>query len=206
MVRGGPRNRRAAMIEMTRTILVRVAATAPRDTNRYVRGWMEAGNAAGVGRFHVPGLNRASRYMQIKKRLSDEIEWWSYIVMRNRNQVPPRHDKWANQAERRLARAQEEYKRFFQAEGGAVIGINVYSALGGSKPVRALPKIYGGTGRIISLEAGRGTVVQLHNKEAHASMVERNTRCMSRAYSAFRGTGLVKIKAAYLKTALPQLV
>lgn len=200
LVDSGPASRRAAVIEMTRVIMVRALATASRDTNRYFNGWARAGNSAGIGRFPVLALNRASKFDQIEARLRNEIDWWTRIV--NRYERQQRDDRWKAQAVRRLAAARREYERLFKAEGGAVIGINTFSSLGSGRTPRAIYKVYGGDGRIIELAGGAGTVVQLHNREAHASMVERKTGNMRKAYSAFKGTGLMSVRGAYLRTAL----
>lgn len=202
VVAAGPASRRAAVLEMTRLVLIRALATAPRDTNRYFDGWAKAGNSAGIGRFPVLPLNRNSRFDQIESRIRNEIQWWQRIVDRYRRTQPGRDDKWTRQANRRLAAAQREYERLFSREDGAVIGINTFSSLGSKRTPRAIFKVYGGEGRIIDLEGGSATVVQLHNKEPHTSMVERNTHNMARAYSAFRGTGLMRVRGAYLQKAL----
>lgn len=198
LIASSPTARRASVIEMTRLTLVRGLATAKRDTNRYFNGWAKAGNSAGIGRFPVLALNRASKFDRIESRIRYEIEWWKRIV--DRYQRQNRTDKWQRQAVRRLEAAKREYERLFKAEGGAVIGINTYSAIGSKRTPRAIFKVYGGEGRIITM--GNETLVQLHNKEAHTSMVERNTGNMRKAASAFRGAGLAYSRAAYLRVAL----
>lgn len=202
LIDAGPASRRAAVIEMSRVIMVRALATASRDTNRYFNGWAKAGNSSGIGRFPVLALNRNSRFDQIEARIRNEIAWWQRIVDRYQRTQPGRNDRWTQQANRRLNAAKREYERLFKAEGGAVIGINTFSAIGSTRTPRAIYKVYGGDGRIIDLQGGAGTVVQLHNKEAHASIVERNTGNMRKAYSAFRGTGLMSVRGAYLRVAL----
>lgn len=203
MVAAGPQSRRAAVVELTRVIVMRGLATASRDTNRYYNGWAQAGNAAGIGRFPVLSLNRSSRFAQIEQRLLDEERYWVYVLGRYRSQG--RHDRWYLKAVARLQAAQREYERLFKASGGAVIGINTFSAAGSKRTARAVFKVYGGDGRIISTDSGSGggaTVVFLHNKEPHTSMVEKNTGNMRKAASIARGAGVRVARAAYLKKAL----
>lgn len=194
VIRSGPAARRAAVIEMSRIIVVRALATSPRDTNRYFNGWAQAGNSAGIGRFPVLALNRSSKWSQIKYALEKQLEWWTMLDARYRAQG--RKDRWARQAAQKVERAREELRRFYQSN--SAIGINIYTN-SYDKPVRALPKAYGGRGQVVDLAGGRGTVVQLHNREAHASFVEKNKRVMRNAFSAFRGTGLRQSRSAYVE-------
>lgn len=200
MVKARPDSRRAAVVAMTGLIVQRGLVTAPRDTNRYYNGWAMAGNAAGIGRFPVLTLSRSSRFEQIEQRLLEEERYWVYVIQRYRSQG--RYDRWYLKAVRRLEAAQREYERLFKAAGGAVIGINTFSAAGSARTARALFKVYGGDGRIVNIENGSATVVFLHNKEPHTSMVEKNTGNMRKAASIVRGTGVVRARAAYLKKAL----
>lgn len=194
-----PEARRAVVVAAARLTLHRALATAPRDTNRYVRGWAQAGNAAGIGVFAVPELNRASNFDKIERRLRAEVDWWTRIVDRYERQG--RRDRWASQARRRLDRAKEEYERLFQAEGGAVIAINAYSALGAKRGPRAMYKVYGGDGHIVRV-GKHETIVVLHNKEPHSSIVERNTRNFRNAASAVRRSGVAMARSTYFTRAL----
>jgi hypothetical protein len=212
LIEAGPASRRAAVVEMTRLIMVKVMATAPRDTNRYVRGWAQAANSAGIGSFPVPRVIPATHRDAILTALSEQRDFWQFLVDRYERQG--RKDRQQALAQRRLDQAQKQLEKFWEAQqsgGGAVVAINLrINAKGqtyspyrtGGRNIRVIHKIYGGSGRIINLGEGAGTVVHLHNREAHASIVESNQRILGRAYASFRGTGLMKVKAAYLSKAL----
>ena len=51
--------RHAAAEVLTRSIVEHVAQHAKRDTNRYVRGWIEAGRGAGVTGIPMPPLTES---------------------------------------------------------------------------------------------------------------------------------------------------
>lgn len=203
LVDSGPAGRRAVVVTMTRTVLQRVIATAPRDTRRYVRAWAKAGNAAGIGSFSLPPLQKAKRVELFATRLKAQVDRWQRIVTRYESQG--RKDKWYNQAKRKLNYAQEQMQKFVDqmAKGGTIIAINAYSAADFKKPVRVLNPEYGGDGQIIETQGT--TFVRLHNKEAHASFVERNTKVMRNASSAFRGAGLKQLKGKYVAAVVKRL-
>lgn len=199
LLAGSQASRLAAVKEMTRTVLKNIETIAPRDTNRYVRGWMQAGNAAGLGPFMIPPLNRASNLNHILESIAQQRDYWEYIVDRYHHQG--RHDSWAAKAERRLAQAQEQVDKFVQSNEGAVIAINLYSnyTMKG-KAIRVLNKVYGGTGKVI--DRPDATFVQLHNREPHTSIVEKNKKVLNRASQMFRSSGLARVKGKYLERAL----
>lgn len=209
----GPAARRAAVVAMVRAIMERVHTTAPRDTNRYIRAWMQAANMAGVGPFPVPKVIPAKHRDAIYEALREQERFWGMITQRYESQR--RYDKWYRQAQKKWERAREQLRKFLESEeaDGAVIAINLRINRGGkpgygqwglgrgmAKEIRILNKTYGGEGRLIDLPGS--TTVHLRNKEPHASIVEHNQRVVARAYAAFRGTGLRQVKTAYLSRAL----
>lgn len=213
VLQSGPSARRAAVVAMVRAIMQRVEVAAPRDTNRYVRAWMQAANMAGVGPFAVPNVVPAKHRDAIYEAILEQERFWGMIVQRYESQR--RYDKWYRQAQKKLERAREQIRKFFESEeaDGGMIAMNLRINRGGkpgygqwgfgkgmAKEIRILNKVYGGEGRL--LEGSHSTTVHLRNKEPHASIVEYNHKVMSRAYAAFRGTGLHKIKTAYVSRAM----
>ena len=192
MASASPAARESAVKVMAGEVVRRVLLSGPRDTNRYLRGWAQAGNAAGVGPFFVPPLKAASWGVTILRRLTEHERFWQRIVARYERQG--RSDKWARRAQRDLEKAREQIRRFHDTAGGAVIGFNI---IGGGRAPTVRHKIYGGAGRVVRI--GEKTVVELHNKEAHASLVEWRYGTMRSASRAFRGVGLRTGGRAYIR-------
>lgn len=65
--------RRAVTEGMAKEVVEFIVKRAPRDTNRYVRAWIEAGNAAGVTDLPVPPLNKSSKLNDIIVLLLKQI-------------------------------------------------------------------------------------------------------------------------------------
>jgi hypothetical protein len=195
MANRSPAARREAVIIMTGEVVRRALGLSPTDTNRYYRGWALAGNAAGVGHYLVPPLRKASWSETILARLAKEERYWDFVVQRYEGQG--RADKWYARAVRERTKARTELDRFAEnlaESGGAIIGFNI---IGGGRRPTVRHKVYGGEGRVVTI--GERTVVELHNKEPHASLVEWRYGIMRRASSGFRGVGLRKGGRHYIR-------
>lgn len=192
MANASPAARRSAVRIMGETVIKRVLATSPADTNRYKRGWAEAGNAAGVGIFAVPQYNRSSRYSEMLSKLADAAADWRYIL-KTRYDDKGRNDRHRAKAQAQLEKAEKRLADFLSNESGAVVGFNLY---GGGRQFSARHKIYGGRGRIVSI--GDRTYVELHNLEPHATMVEKQRGVMRRAVGSLRGAGLKRAGKGYI--------
>lgn len=79
MAQASPRARRSALEIIAGQVVEEVVRRAPRDTNRFVRGWIEAGNAAGVTNIPVPPIEKANRFDQIRARLERQLAKWEGI-------------------------------------------------------------------------------------------------------------------------------
>jgi hypothetical protein len=192
MANASPEAGEAAVKIMTERALRKVLERAPRDTARYVRGWAQAGNAAGIGGFLVPPLQKAKWFDTILRAIRKEERKWAHIVASNQREG--RSDKWTRRAERNLERAREQVARFDRAPEGAVIGFNI---LGGKRAPTIRHTVYGGDGRVFRV--GNRTYVSLHNKEPHATLVEWRYGLMREAQRDFRGVGLRYGGKAYTK-------
>lgn len=186
-----------------------VVTAAPKDTNRYARAWAMAGNAAGLGPFPVPEVRESRFWAQNRERLlnqvnrmQDSVDFWTRIIA-ERYDKQGRRGKWRSdavrklaRAERRLRRAREELEKFMRAEGGAAILIGRAGKAGNLK-LTVRHKIYGGTGREFMV-AGR-TFIQLHNREAHARIVERRHRLVARGMALARELGVRTYGRSYIE-------
>lgn len=180
---------------------------ARRDTGRYVRGWIEAGNDLPIPQRRPPAL-KASRWEQkIRGALESQIDRlvkqinslhgildaWYYSKGRPLNAWARGKQAEVNRLTRRLERAVGQYREYLGADG-PVIAFDVFSQ-GRTKITRegvrkrlrlttVRTKIYGGEG---TLRAGPdGPSVILHNREPHASLVERRYRFVARARGMVR--------------------
>lgn len=99
-------------------VVEQLARTSPRDTNRYVRGWIDAGNQAGLGTRRLPtikqprdtkfGLERLiTQHERARKRVvraEKSLEFWDNILT-NRYERTGRRGRWRRDASRKRAAA-----------------------------------------------------------------------------------------------------
>lgn len=161
-------------------VMADVILAAPRDTNRYVRGMAEAANAAGLGPFAVPALRPGKFAAEAKVRLEKQLQKWQTIV--SRYERTNRTDKWYQRAVKTRDRAAQELAKW---DPYATI---IFGGKGRKLEVTVRNKVYGGTGLRL-VRAGR-VVYVLHNKEAHASIVEGRTRLLKVAMTRARTFGM----------------
>ena len=193
---------------------------SPRDTNRYVRGWIEAGNKSGVGSWPLPPLidskfadkfaaRLESQLASNESRMAAEqaaVKHWADLHQ-ERYLSKGRTDKWERsllkkkrEAEARLAkvtalveRAREQVKKF---HAGAIViwGKKTKRAYSLSQLATVRENAYGGDGKVI--KDGYQTFVLLHNLEAHATIVEKRWRVVARATGRLRAVGFKKASKA----------
>lgn len=190
----GKEARTRGIVTMASIVVWRAVADAPKDTRRFVRGWVLAGNAAGLDPMPVPVLQPPRKRDEIYKRLLRQAWFWAMIVRRYEQQA--RFDAWYQKAKRKLDRSLEELQKFERTEFGAVIAIGIRNRLG-TKLRTVRDKIYGGTGFVVQQRDGAEVV--LHNLEPHTSIVEARTHVMANASRAFRGAGIVMGRKAFVK-------
>lgn len=193
-------------------LISRIAATAPRDTNRYVRGWMLAGIDAGVSNLPPPPIGESKRVEQNIQRLERQFLAARGLADRLQN----RYDNWygrkgrkpgayGSRLQRDIDKANERANRAYsslqelQTVKGAIFiggsgnrnarpnpagrGFNQRYGLGRLATVRT--KIYGGRGQIITQKYYASLL--LHNMEPHATIVESRHRTYRNARSAVPG-------------------
>ncbi len=194
---------------------------APRDTGRYLAGWIEAGNAAQVGPTRMAPTLRDSRWASkaqaqiaaMVDRYVGEIN--AILGMLDAWYFRPNRplDTWARGKQvkvarltRALQRAVETQRKLQNAEGPVLVfdlfsnGRRVRTASGSIKQLRQTTvrdKIYGGAGEIVQRDTG--PVVLLTNREPHVRLVERRYRLMARANAAVRMHTNARGKRVYLQ-------
>lgn len=97
-----------------------VIRSAPRDTNRFVRGWAEAVNSAGLGSVPVPPIVPSKLHDKLAPRLEQQAAYWTRIaeqkeaaaaywrrVYENRYKRANRRDRWERDCAARLRKAEK---------------------------------------------------------------------------------------------------
>lgn len=207
MERQRQESRVAGLQALVRPALSRAVMAAPRDTNRYVRAWIQAGNQAGVLEMAVPPVRESRFVEQNEERLkAQELRYrrqldrakgrwirWQNIVIRRYEAVGRTRGRWYQDAKNKLRKAEQDYQQALkvwtraseeldklQSHRGQAIVI-----FGNSKKrsltITVRPKVYGGTGRVYS--SPDRAVMVLHNREPHASIVESRSVNQSLRFS-----------------------
>lgn len=98
-----------------------MTSIAPRDTQRYARGWAMAGNAAGVGSFPVPPVIQSKIADKLESRLETQLARWTGRLEKQKGYVAywnrlwqtrygdkGRHDKWERDLLKKMAEADKK--------------------------------------------------------------------------------------------------
>lgn len=180
--------RREATIVSGKAIVRLAFDTAPEDTLRFKKNLAQASNRAGVGPLPVPPT-RQSKYHELylkrlMARLEDAIRWDEKYQREDRIDQP-----YYRKILRRRARAELELRRFQQTQDAIVIGAgNIHrGGFWGENKATVRYKNYTGRGRI--RQTRDQTVIEIHNTEAHASIVEARHKTMRNAINAVRASG-----------------
>src|SRR5690606_18272200 len=72
--------RHAAGLHAGQALVAALHRNSPRDTNRYVRGWAQAANAAGLGPAPVPMVRASETEERSLERLTRQLEFWARRV------------------------------------------------------------------------------------------------------------------------------
>lgn len=204
--------RREAITRDGRLIVRVIERIAKRDTNRYVRAWLQAGNRAGLGPFTVPLVQRSKHWDEFLIKLEDQIKHFEASALKKRRLI----DAWytskgrkldgygrkleseAVKAEWRARRAWEELRKYIGSASPLFFAADAYVERGNQRKLSTVrEKIYGGDGALTDMN-GR-TVLTLHNKEPHATIVERRYHTMAAALSAVgsRSARLTRLSKSY---------
>lgn len=161
----------------------------PVDTARLKAGYAQAANAAGLGPFPVPAIKESKNYGAAVDKLTDQLAFWQRIV--DRYEREGRTDKWYRRAVRTRDQAAAQLAKLTKTS--VVVGL--FANAGG--PGRRLKttvrdKVYGGTGEFRMV--GGMPFYRIHNREFHATFVERGQKGNSRGNYVVK-TALTKARA-----------
>lgn len=198
-----------------------VVTRAPKDTNRYVRGWQKAQNDIARGSSTVAPIPldviKPSRYAaQIRTRIAKQASYWTGVRVRLEQQLSAvdkagfkRESPRGVRALKRLEkvrvieeRAREMLRWMNENPDGAthaiLIGgkrrLNPYTL---GRLARIDAKFHGGYARFA--HTATATFVEVKNLEPHANIVEARTRLMRSALGASRSIGLQQVRGVYIK-------
>lgn len=219
--------RHEAAREMGADIIRRCDSIAPRDTNRYVRGWQQAGNTAGITRIRLASVKASGNHDKFVEILTKQYQFWRTIEeqtteaykrlygyrdsapsskrRRSAGMTPGQREmqKRILKARRNVERAQQELERVVTHKEAAILigGFTPFDKglKNGGRSLTATVRvnIYGGQGNIT--DTPTETFVYLHNKEPHSQIVERNTKTLAKATAAAKALGLKTVGRKYIQ-------
>lgn len=204
MTRKIPEASKAQLRQITTSLMRRIAATAKRDTNRYVRGFLMAGKELGAEVGLIPSVQPSKYAERIRELIQDQIATYAERLRVVQEQIdwmyplgPPKKprttqyaemfvmkQKWEKLLERSIAEVEKLNKG---GDSTLLIGfLHSGQAQKGRKLITVRHKIYGGAGRFVD---SHGTVYAVViNKEPHAKILEKKHRTFGNALSAVRSS------------------
>lgn len=112
--KAGPRAAEMAATAVASDVVGFMLTIAPRDTNRYARGWAQAGNKAGAGPFPLPPVIKSAyadklaarldtQLVRYQKMLDSQQRYFNYwdLLYQRRYVEKNRTGKWARDAQRK---------------------------------------------------------------------------------------------------------
>jgi hypothetical protein len=222
MKRRGYIAREAYVLALGAIFVQHVVKFSPRDTHRYVRGWMEAAQGAKLKVGAIPAL-KPSRHIEGLRKLAEhqlrltreqiqleELKLAWYEKASADGKIRPKigyYHKLVNkiyEAKTRADRAKEELDKAlssYEAIGmmrGSGAALNGYerNLKGTALNLTFRTKVYGGVGRLI--RGSTKVALALHNREPHCRVVERYRKPVGKANAALRAAGVEKLKPVYV--------
>jgi len=212
----------AALTVMGDVMMDRLSVLWPRDTNRSIRGWVEAANNAGLTIRPLPAIKASKRHDLYIDALTRQIaaaeqeyaknaRFDDLYRLRGRTGEPyyrkivSRKNKARKTADRgmeELAKAMESDGFLFMDRGGFVYGTNRGNLKNHNlkRLTTVRTKVYGGAGKRMVVNGQR--FLELKNFEPHARIVERVARHghpLRVAMSSVRVVGMRRASDAYMK-------
>jgi hypothetical protein len=198
-----PDARDAAAREMMRAVMARVVSETPRDTNRLVRGYMQAANDLGLGPYALPRVANSRGAERQKKRLERQLRQVELLLAAALRSVASKErlfetryarpgrklDKWGRKYKADVARANTRVQRLSKVVDRAREQVANFTGA---------EIVIGGRKVKMGKDPGVSALAQVHNKEPHASIIERRDRIVAAAIGAMRGQGLRRAGKAYL--------
>lgn len=195
--------RSVALRVLVETFVADVVKNSPVDTHRFKRAYQMAGNDLGVGPYMVDSV-KPGRYNANLRRLQNQVRQYEYFKQRAERSGRTMYkgvkkvgiDQNYVLVLQRLRRARQELAKLEEGgPGSIVIGGRGRGKYGVLATVRT--KVYGGSGQWII--SGDTTIARVHNREAHASLVQRNTRVVSNALWKTGRYGTKRVQQKYVK-------
>lgn len=197
-------NAAIAQYDRTRPVALRVAAralgeefckymidSAPRDTNRYLRGWLLAARQAGI-LIPTPGLNVSSRrdrfIAQLQRQLAVRERRLKNLLFQKRvwyDQKPERskdgyYTQYLVPEIPKVEKSIKQAQRILKQASGSDHFIFIPSRLDATRVTDTVrTRIYGGEGRLVQDE--HSVRVDMRNLEIHARFLERKHMLAKRA-------------------------
>lgn len=207
MVHERPRAATEVAKLIAHSVIRDVVTHAPRATNRYVRGWVQANNEASLEPMNLPTLMPNPKYDEFRRLLERQVEQnrrsaerlrgvldaWFYSKGRRLTGYGRRLEGALRRVEHRLMRSEQELAKFIAADGQAVL---VFVAGRDRILTTVREKVYGGRGRLV-VDQG-GAYVEAQNLEPHATIVEARTGVVAKAAAKFRAFGINRSKRVYI--------
>lgn len=151
---------------------------SPRDTNRYVRAWLEAAGGAGSNPRPIPVLQASKNAAYIRKRIVGQYVEQHRAVLRTEKWInswwPPgsKINAFARSQLNRLAKMKKREERLLEEirtlDASPTDAVLLIGGRGKNGFATVRTRIYGGTGFV---DVGAG-VMYMRNMEAHAYIVE----------------------------------
>lgn len=181
---------------------------SPYDTRRFRRAYAMAANDLGLGPFFVEAVRPSQRAFR-RERLANQVQKWQFIVDRyersNRTQYkgvkrtgPNEGYLRARKIRDRAAKILADFDALDEGARGTALIIGGRKGRGVGQLASLRTRVYGGRGRWV--DAPQGVYAQVHNREPHASIVQRNTRVVSEALRAARAVSRTRrVSNAYVR-------
>jgi uncharacterized protein YdcH (DUF465 family) len=228
VTRAAQAGQQAGIEELGKLAVELLVDLSPRDTNRYVNGWIIAGIGARVSRIAPYMVKQSSRHQQYLDALAEQVATLERLVRLDTTRLdsarrqdataPPRLDgkprarrvnqPWFRQTqsrlmerEKRLKRARKQLKDALGADSFLFFGADAVAERGNKRKLSTIrTKEYGGKGRRVMTDAG--VLLELINLEPHVRIVEKHPHLghpVATTRALLRAVGAGRAIAAYKK-------
>lgn len=223
---------RDAAVETLGAFVVDTLETlSPRDTNRYVRGWIDAGRKAGVTDKPLPPVVASRDREKVLEKLRAQVEFWQGRLdyargrmrqyeeadataaprrdgkPRSKRTAQPYYAKMKRLERRSVKQLQRAGEELAKAEGSEGVIFFDMEGIVQRRQNRSLSTVrdtvYGGDGRVI--RSGASGIVELINREPHATIVERHPHLghpVATARLLIKAAGVKPVGNAYTRELL----
>lgn len=213
--------RRESTAVLANEVIRFIVDKAPRDTNRYVRGWQQAQNDISRGGTTVApvplSVIKPGRYAAgILTRIRKQSSYWTAVRIKLQHRVDDLRRAGVKDNGPRMTRAlatlekvkaieerAKESLRFMQENPDTAThailigGKRTQNPYAFGRLARVDAKFHGGFARFYSV--GNQTYIEVKNLEPHANIVESRTQLMRTALGAVKAYGFRSIRGAYIK-------